>query len=99
MVTGPVERHGARTRRKMQTPCPASKPRRLKNDLRDFNGDDKKPREHCAARRACPNLSFPVKSLDEAKRFLDKSGISHSDEFTLKGMHAIFIRDPGRNVM
>lgn len=45
------------------------------------------------------HVSFKVKSMDEAKRFLDKSGISLSGEFTFKGMHAIFIRDPDRNVI
>lgn len=45
------------------------------------------------------HVSFKVKSMDEAKRFLDECGISLSGEFTFKGMHAIFIRDPDRNVI
>ena len=39
------------------------------------------------------HVSFKVKSMDEAKGFLDECGISLSGEFTFKGMHAIFIRD------
>lgn len=45
------------------------------------------------------HVSFRVISMDRAKRFLDDSGISLSGEFTFKGMHAIFIRDPDRNVI
>ena len=45
------------------------------------------------------HVSFKVKSMDEAKGFLDECGISLSGEFTFKGMHAIFIRDPDRNVI
>jgi len=45
------------------------------------------------------HVSFKVKSMDETKRCLVESGISLSGEFTFKGMHAIFIRDPDRNVI
>ncbi len=45
------------------------------------------------------HVSFKVASMDEAKRFLRERGISLSGEFTYKGMHAVFIRDPDRNVI
>ncbi len=45
------------------------------------------------------HVSFKVASMDEAKRFLRERGISLSGEFTFKGMHAVFIRDPDRNVI
>ena len=45
------------------------------------------------------HISFKVASMDEAKRLLQKRGISLSGEFTFKGMHAVFIRDPDRNVI
>ena len=45
------------------------------------------------------HVSFKVASMDEAKRFLHDRGISLSGEFTFKGMHAVFIRDPDRNVI
>ncbi len=45
------------------------------------------------------HVSFKVASMDEAKRFLQERGISLSGEFTFKGMHAVFIRDPDRNVI
>ena len=45
------------------------------------------------------HVSFKVASMDEAKRFLQERRISLSGEFTFKGMHAVFIRDPDRNVI
>ncbi len=45
------------------------------------------------------HVSFKVASIDEAKRFLQERRISLSGEFTFKGMHAVFIRDPDRNVI
>ena len=45
------------------------------------------------------HVSFKVKSMEEAKRFLEDSKIPLSGEFTFQGMHAIFIRDPDRNVI
>ena len=45
------------------------------------------------------HVSFKVASMDEAKRFLNHRGIPLSGEFTFKGMHAVFIRDPDRNVI
>ncbi len=45
------------------------------------------------------HVSFKVASMDAAKRFLRERGISLTGEFTFKGMHAVFIRDPDRNVI
>ena len=45
------------------------------------------------------HVSFKVKSIPEAKVFLAKSGIELTGEFSFKGLHAIFIRDPDRNVI
>ena len=45
------------------------------------------------------HVSFKVQSMDEAKRTLETRGISLSGEFSFKGMHAIFFRDPDRNVI
>ena len=45
------------------------------------------------------HVSFKVASMDEAKRFLQDRGIPLTGEFTFKGMHAVFIRDPDRNVI
>ena len=45
------------------------------------------------------HVSFKVASMDEARRFLKDRGIALTGEFTFKGMHAIFIRDPDRNVI
>ncbi len=45
------------------------------------------------------HVSFKVASMDEAISFLNGRGIALTGEFTFKGMHAIFIRDPDRNVI
>ncbi len=45
------------------------------------------------------HVSFKVASMDEARSFLKDRGIALTGEFTFKGMHAIFIRDPDRNVI
>ena len=45
------------------------------------------------------HVSYKVASMDEAKRFLKDRGIALTGEFTFKGMQAIFIRDPDRNVI
>ncbi len=45
------------------------------------------------------HVSFKVTSMDEARSFLKDRGIALTGEFTFKGMHAIFIRDPDRNVI
>lgn len=45
------------------------------------------------------HVSFKVASMDEAKRFLDDAGIPLSGKFSFQGMHAVFIRDPDRNVI
>ena len=60
-----------------------------KNILMDV--DDKYP--------GITHVSYRVSSIDEAKRFLAESGIPLTGEFSFKGMHAIFIRDPDRNVI
>ena len=45
------------------------------------------------------HVSFKVASMDEARSFLKDRGIALTGEFTFKGMHAVFIRDPDRNVI
>ena len=45
------------------------------------------------------HVSFKVASMDAAKRVLRDRAIPLSGEFTFKGMHAVFIRDPDRNVI
>ncbi len=45
------------------------------------------------------HVSYKVASMDEARSFLKDRGIALTGEFTFKGMHAIFIRDPDRNVI
>ena len=45
------------------------------------------------------HVSFKVASMDAAKRFLSESNIPLTGEFSFKGMHAVFIRDPDRNVI
>lgn len=45
------------------------------------------------------HVSFKVASLDEARSFLKDRGIALTGEFSFKGLHAIFIRDPDRNVI
>ncbi len=45
------------------------------------------------------HVSFKVGSMDAAKQFLADRRIPLTGEFTFKGMNAIFIRDPDRNVI
>jgi lactoylglutathione lyase len=45
------------------------------------------------------HVSYKVKSIERAKAFLDSAGIPLSGELNFKGLHAIFIRDPDRNVI
>lgn len=45
------------------------------------------------------HVSFKVASIDDAKAFLKSENIALTGEFSFKGMHAIFIRDPDRNVI
>ena len=45
------------------------------------------------------HVSFKVDSLEEAKAFLAASGIELTGSFSFKGMQAVFIRDPDRNVI
>lgn len=45
------------------------------------------------------HVSYKVSSLDEAKEFLESAGVPLSGEFAFKGLHAVFIRDPDRNVI
>ena len=45
------------------------------------------------------HVSYKVDSMDAAKDFLHERGIELTGEFSFKGMHAIFIRDPDRNVI
>lgn len=45
------------------------------------------------------HVSFRVASLEEAKAFLAASGIELTGSFSFKGMEAVFIRDPDRNVI
>ena len=45
------------------------------------------------------HVSFKVRDMDAAKAFLSSENIPLTGEFNFKGMHAIFIRDPDRNVI
>lgn len=45
------------------------------------------------------HVSYRVRSIESAKRFLESEGIPLTGEFSFKGLHAIFIRDPDRNVI
>ena len=45
------------------------------------------------------HVSYKISSLDEAKRVLQDLGIPITGSFSFKGMSAIFIRDPDRNVI
>ena len=45
------------------------------------------------------HVSYKVESIDEAKQYLQSLGIPLTGEFQFKGLHAIFIRDPDRNVI
>lgn len=45
------------------------------------------------------HFALTVKDLDEAKAFVEKNNIAITGSFSFKGMSAIFIRDPDRNVI
>ena len=45
------------------------------------------------------HVSFKVTDMAATKAFLAERDISLSGEFSFKGMHAVFIRDPDRNVI
>ena len=45
------------------------------------------------------HVSFKVSSIEAAKTSLADKNIPLTGEFNFKGMHAIFIRDPDRNVV
>lgn len=45
------------------------------------------------------HVSFKVASMDGAKAFLAAQNIPLTGEFSFKGLHAIFFRDPDRNVI
>ncbi len=45
------------------------------------------------------HVSFKIDSMEDAKTFLAERQISLTGEFSFKGLHAIFIRDPDRNVI
>jgi len=45
------------------------------------------------------HVSYKVADMDAAKSFLAEKGIPLTGEFSFKGLHAIFIRDPDRNVI
>jgi len=45
------------------------------------------------------HVSFKVTSMTTTKAFLAEQNIPLSGEFSFKGMHAVFIRDPDRNVI
>ena len=40
------------------------------------------------------HVSFNVSSMGTTRRFLEEDGIPLSGQFSFKGMHAVFIRDP-----
>jgi lactoylglutathione lyase len=45
------------------------------------------------------HVSYKVSSVEQAKTFLNSLGIPLTGEMKFKGLHAIFIRDPDRNVI
>jgi catechol 2,3-dioxygenase-like lactoylglutathione lyase family enzyme len=45
------------------------------------------------------HVSFKVASLEASKAFLAQHGIGLSGQFSFKDLHAVFIRDPDRNVI
>ena len=45
------------------------------------------------------HVALTVSSLDIAKEFLNKNNIEETGSFSFKGMSAVFIRDPDRNVI
>ena len=45
------------------------------------------------------HVSYKVDSIDDAKSFLEDASIPLTGEFRFRDLHAIFIRDPDRNVI
>ena len=45
------------------------------------------------------HVAYKVNSLEEAKTFLAENNIEISGEFSFKGLEAVFIRDPDKNVI
>ena len=45
------------------------------------------------------HVSFKVASMEATRRFLAGNDIALSGQFSFKGMQAVFIRDPDRNVI
>ena len=45
------------------------------------------------------HVAFKIDSMDETKALLAEKTVEITGEFSFKGMHAIFIRDPDRNVI
>jgi lactoylglutathione lyase len=45
------------------------------------------------------HVSFKIASMEAAKTFLASKNIELTGNFSFKGMHAIFFRDPDRNVI
>ncbi len=45
------------------------------------------------------HIALTVSSLNIAKKFLNSQGIEITGSFSFKGMSAVFIRDPDRNVI
>ena len=45
------------------------------------------------------HVSYKVRSVEAAKAHLQSIGIPLSGEMSFKGLHAVFIRDPDRNVI
>ena len=45
------------------------------------------------------HIALTVSSLDEAKAFLKDNNIEETGSFSFKGISAVFIRDPDRNVI
>ena len=45
------------------------------------------------------HIALTVRSLAEARKFMERNGIEITGSFSFKNMSAIFIRDPDRNVI
>ena len=45
------------------------------------------------------HMALRVESLADLRAFLEENGIEETGSFSFKGMHALFIRDPDRNVI
>ena len=67
-------------------------PATLTSDTNVLMDQDEKP-------AGITHVSFKIADMDTAKAVLAERGIALSGEFSFKGMHAIFIRDPDRNVI